>query len=214
MPSGPRVIVFAGGDPPPRSVLEVIASADYVIAADSGLDHALRLGVTVDLLVGDLDSVSLAGVAQARRIQQHPADKDATDLAIALEAAVGLGPETVVVVGGHGGRIDHLLANAALLAAPEHAALDLVWLAGTARVYAIHHRRELTGQPGDLLTLLPYGGPATGVSTSGLRWRLHGATLNPGTTRGVSNEFTAAQPLVTVSTGVLLAVHIPVGPPP
>ena len=203
------VLVFAGGDPPPRSVLAETPPPDYVIAADSGLDHAVRLGVAVDLLVGDLDSVSADAIALAASIQRHPADKDATDLAIALEAAAALDPAKVVVVGGHGGRLDHLLANAALLAAPEHARLDLVWLAGTARVYVIRDRAELNGRPGDLLTLLPYGGPATGVTTSGLRWPLHRATLPPGTTRGVSNEFSTSHPSVAVSSGVLLGVHLP-----
>jgi thiamine pyrophosphokinase len=77
------VLVFAGGDPPPRSVLAEMASPDYVIAADSGLDHAVRLGVAVDLLVGDLDSVSADAIALAASVQRHPVDKDATDLAIA-----------------------------------------------------------------------------------------------------------------------------------
>src|SRR4051794_10898103 len=114
-----RVIVVAGGDPVPPSVRSRLPDAALVIAADSGADHAASLGLSVDLVVGDLDSVSPAGLAAARdggaRVDEHPAEKDATDLELALDAAVSAGATEIVVVGGHGGRLDHLLANCMLL---------------------------------------------------------------------------------------------------
>ena len=60
----------------------------YVIAADSGMDHALALGVEVDLLVGDLDSVLPESIPLAKRVERHPWDKDVTDLELALLAAL------------------------------------------------------------------------------------------------------------------------------
>ena len=83
----------------------------------------------------------------------------------------------MIVVGGAGGRIDHFLANAALLASPEYADLDLTWLPGTAVIHVVRDRIELSGSPGDLVSLLPYGGPARGVTTDGLRWPLTKAEL-------------------------------------
>ena len=201
------VVVFAGGDPPPTSVLAGLPVGAYVIAADSGFDHARRLGVRVDLVVGDMDSISAAGLADAAEMERHPTDKGATDLAIALEAALARGFSRVVVVGGAGGRIDHFLANAALLAAPAYATLRLRWLPGSAVINVVRDRVELVGSPGDLVSLLPYGGPAGGVTTTGLRWPLTDAVLSPGTSLGVSNEFTATQATVEMSTGVLLSVQ-------
>ena len=207
------VLVFAGGDPPPTSVLEGLPDGAYVIAADSGFDHASRLGVKVDLLVGDLDSISPAGLGIAKEVEQHseierhPTDKNATDLAIALDAASRRNPATVIVVGGAGGRIDHFLANAALLTASEYAGFELTWLPGDAIIHVVRSRIELLGSPGDVVSLLPYGGPAHGVSTSGLRWALTGAVLRPGSSLGVSNEMIDTTATVELNDGVLLAVQ-------
>jgi len=201
------VVVFAGGDPPPASVLDGLPDAAYVIAADSGFDHAHRLGVKVDLLVGDLDSISPAGLGIAGEIEQHPTDKNATDLAIALDAASRRNPKAVIVVGGSGGRIDHFLANAALLTSPDYASLDLTWLPGDAVIHVVRNRIELSGSPGDVVSLLPYGGPARGVTTDGLRWPLTNAELAPGTSLGVSNQLIAARATVELIEGVLLTIQ-------
>ncbi len=71
----------------------------------------------------------------------------------------------------------------------------------------VHDRLDLDGAPGDLVTLLAVGGPATGVTTTGLRWPLLGETLTPGSTRGVSNELAAATATVSVESGALVAIH-------
>ena len=207
MRTGELIVVFAGGDPPPPSVASRIPAAAYVIAADSGLDHALALGIGVDLLVGDLDSVSPQGQVSAREVEKHPSDKNATDLALALDAALRHRPSEVLVVGGAGGRIDHFLANAALIAAPEYAALNLAWMPDQAIVHVVRTRVRLTGRPGELVSILPYGGPARGVTTQGLRWPLVEAELSPGTSLGVSNEMIDVEALVELREGVVLVVQ-------
>ena len=204
---GETIVVFAGGDPPPASVLEGLPKSPYVIAADSGFYHAHQLGFRVDLLVGDLDSISAGGLGLAGEIEQHPTDKNATDLAIALDAAARKQPSQVIVVGGAGGRIDHFLANAALLTSSAYSELELTWLPGGALIHVVRHRIELSGSPGDVVSLLPYGGPARGVSTVGLRWPLTDAELAPGTSRGVSNQMIDTTATVELDDGVLLAVQ-------
>ena len=64
----------------------------------------------------------------------------------------------------------------------------------------------LLGASGAVLTLLAVGGPATGVATSGLRWPLRAETLQPGSTRGVSNEIISGPVRVEITGGALLAV--------
>ncbi len=72
--------------------------------------------------------------------------------------------------------------------------------------------RTLRGAPGELLTLVPLGGAADGVTTDGLEYPLRGETLAPGTTRGVSNVFLETEARVTLERGVLLAIR-PQGAP-
>lgn len=199
--------MFAGGDPPLVQAGRWVPAGTFVIAADAGLDHAHRLGFDADLLVGDLDSVSLgASDRHQGEVEQYSEDKDYTDLELALEAAKRRA-STVVVVGGHGGRLDHLLANAELLADHRWAGTDLIWLAGEDLATVVRHGSVLHGKPGDLVSLVPLGGHAIGVTTAGLQWSLENATLAAGSTRGVSNRFTETTAHVTVRQGVLLAVQ-------
>ena len=65
---------------------------------------------------------------------------------------------------------------------------------------------RLAGAPGERLSLLAVGGPASGVTTTGLRWPLADDTLEPGSSRGVSNEFTGTEAAISLTSGVLLAI--------
>ena len=130
--------MFAGGDPNPPDVVADVPGDALVVAADSGAVHARRCGRAVDILVGDFDSIP-AGLlreleAGGTDVRRHPVDKDRTDLALALDAAVAAGATDLTVVGGHGGRLDHLLANALLLAAEEYAPYRIEARLGPARV--------------------------------------------------------------------------------
>jgi thiamine pyrophosphokinase len=204
-------LVFPGGDPVAASALEGLPPPDLVVAADSGVEHALALGCAVDLVVGDLDSADPGAVARAEAagavVERHPAEKDATDLELALDAAHARDVDRIIVVGGGGGRLDHFLANALVLASQKFASTRVEARISGADVVVIHSVAQLSGRVGDLCSLLPLGGPARSVRTEGLRYPLFGEDLLPGTTRGVSNEFAAPTARVVIDGGVLLAVH-------
>src|SRR5204863_9960397 len=128
----------------------------------------------------------------------------ATDLELALVAARDRAVTDIVVVGGHGGRLDHFLANALVLAAPDLAGVHVRARTGDAEITVIRDHAELDGRPGDLCSLLAVGGPAVGVRIERLRYPLHREALYPGSTRGVSNEFLASTAAVRLDAGVLL----------
>src|SRR5262245_62117744 len=169
-----EVLVFAGGDPVDARWHDALPVDAFVIAADSGLEHVRALGRHADLVVGDFDSVHPATLDAARaagsRVDQHPADKDATDLELALRAAQRHGADRVTVIGAGGGRLDHFRANLLLLAHPDWAGLTVQAYVGDAHVQVVRRAVELQGAVGSLVTLLPVGGPARGVRTAGLRW--------------------------------------------
>lgn len=207
--STPRsAIVVAGGAPVDPSLSTRLRDVEYVIAADAGLHSAERLGLSVDLLVGDLDSVDLAAVDDADlAIERHPPDKDRTDLVLALDRAATLDVERLTVVSGGGGRLDHALGNLLALASPAYADLRVDAWIGDARVTVIRGERALWASPGATVSLFAVGGPATGVTTTGLRYALDGAVLEPLSSLGVSNEFVDAAASVAVADGVLLAIQ-------
>ena len=205
------VVVVAGGEAPPSSARRAVPPGATVVAADRGVDHAHALGLEVDLVVGDFDSASDAAVAEAEeagaRLERHPEAKDATDLELALDAALELSPERVLVLAGLGRRLDHLVSALLLLGSPRYAEVEIDAIVGDAHVHVIRGERALTGEPGELVSLLPLHGPAEGIRTDGLDYPLAGEALAPGSSRGVSNRFTGDAARVTVERGILLAVR-------
>lgn len=206
------VVVVAGGPAPDPQAARAVPAGARVIAADEGLEHAVALGLEVELVVGDFDSVSPDALAAAEatgtRVERHPPEKDATDLELALDSALTLGARRVLVVAGDGqGRLDHLVAALLLLASARYESIELDAVVGRARVYVVRGERELPGEPGALVTLLAVNGPALGVTTTGLAYPLRAETLEPGSTRGVSNVFDSNRARITLEGGVLLAIE-------
>jgi thiamine pyrophosphokinase len=199
------IVVCAGG--PARAALPEVPEDALVIAADGGILEAERLGLRVDLLVGDLDSAPPDAIARAPRVERHPVDKDASDLELAMAAAVAGEARRIVVVGGDGGRLDHLLGNAFLLGSDRWAAVEIDAVLGDALIAVVRDERSIDGRVGELISLYAVGGPAHGVTTDGLRWALDDGDLLPGSSLGLSNEFSEPLATVRVREGVVLAIR-------
>ncbi len=208
-----RIVVVASGVLAPGDETW-LDGADLVFAADGGANALDRLGRRPDRLVGDLDSADPALVelleAAGTRIDRHSVDKEASDTELALRAALAEGADDVDLLGATGGdRLDHELANLLLLADPAYSGAELRAVVGATTVRAVRGGQEmaLRGGPGDLVTLLPIGGDADGVTTAGLRWPLDGAALPMGGSRGLSNVVVESGASVRLSDGVLLVVE-------
>jgi thiamine pyrophosphokinase len=210
----PVAIVFAGSRPVAPELLDRLPEDADVIAADSGLHIATRLGLHVNQLVGDLDSAEPsaveAAVASGTSVERYPAEKDATDLELAFDSAIARGARRIVLVDGGGDRLDHLLGNLLLLASPQLAGTEMEAWSANAHITVGRGGDPplaIEGAPGSFVSLLPIGGPARGIVTEGLRYPLANEELAPGTTRGVSNELVAAWGSVQLAEGTLLVVQ-------
>ncbi|MBK5289305.1 MAG: thiamine diphosphokinase [Acidimicrobiia bacterium] len=206
-----HAIVAAGGDPPDEIWLDTLPRDGLVVAADSGLAHVYALGLAPDIVVGDFDSVDPAQLDRATRdgarIERHPTDKQATDLELALDVALDAGATELTVIGLGGGRTDHHLAGLAALADPAWAPMRIIALVGTDRIHVVHHDVTVTGRVASIVTLLAVGGPARGVTTTGLRWALQDAELSATSTLGVSNEIVTSPATVSVRGGTLFLIQ-------
>ena len=202
-----RALVVAGrqtGDPPD------IGAPHLVIAADGGLDTVRRWGLRADAVVGDLDSASEDALRWARRggamIEEHPVDKDRTDLELALAHAAGR-VDSIHAVLPDGGRLDHAAINLAVLASPQWAGVDVTATIGEAHVTVVRGSRRLGGDVGDVVSLLAVGGPVLVASTSGLLYGLTEEVLSPTEGRGTSNVIVTSPAAIEVAEGVLLAIR-------
>jgi thiamine pyrophosphokinase len=207
-----RAIIFANGlVPNAKAARALVQPGDLLIAADGGLRNALELGLTPQLIIGDMDSAGSQEVARAREegavLELFPRDKDQTDLELALQHAVEARCDFIRILGGLGGRTDQALANLLLLGDPKLQGIDIRLDDGVEEAFVIRERAELHGRPGDTVSLLPLETPAEGVVTEGLRFPLKGETLLPFHTRGISNEMMGATASVSLEEGLLICIH-------
>jgi thiamine pyrophosphokinase len=195
-----------------RHISRLAATHDdvRVIAADQGWALAQRLDLAVDHLVGDLDSLDAADlrVATSRGvdIRRYPADKDDTDLALALQLAHELDAREVVVCDGGGDRGDHAVANL-LTVAGWAGRMTATLTTSTATITMVTRGRDISGEVGSPVSLLPVFGPVREITTTGLLYQLSDELLSPGSSRGVSNELVAPTARISVGSGTLLAVQ-------
>ncbi len=205
------IVVIGGGGPIPLFDLKRIDPDAPIIAVDSGLDVARSVGWVPELVVGDLDSVSADGLDWAHdhhvAIEKHRRAKDATDLELALLAALERGATRIEVLLAPGGRLDHQFANLLVLASPALASVPVVGMVGGATVTVVRSEVELWSEPGAQLSLFVVGADALGVNTTGLRYPLNDAVIPATTTLGVSNEFIDSMATVSVREGVVLAIE-------
>ena len=214
----PRIVIFANGEIPNlETARALLQPGDYLIAADGGANHLLKMGILPEIVIGDLDSVdenTLFELTSAEvDIEQYSEDKDETDIELALHYAAELQPSSILIIGALGGRLDQTLANLSILTDPTLPAIDIrlddgVEEAAFCRASAAKGGQvEVQGRSGDTVSLLPWNGPVEGVTTEGLQWSLYGETLFASKSRGISNVMLGESASVKVEKGLLLVVH-------
>ncbi len=226
-----RAIIFVNGDlPNPDAARKLLRDDDFVIAADGGTRHALNLGLLPSVVIGDLDSLDSASPLAGLRnlqisgepsqsletlqsalqnvdIRQYPADKDETDLELALLHARECGFDEIMLIGALGGRIDQMLGNLSLLSDPAWDGIDARMDDGVEEVFFARNQAQIHGRIGEIVSLIPWHGDVTIRRTEGLRWSLQNEKLIAHQTRGISNELTAETAQVEIDDGLLLIIH-------
>ncbi len=201
------LILANGAAPEAVHAARAALRADLIIATDGAANTAISLGITPHIVCGDFDSLNVEETQKRLPITEFLStpDQNYGDMEKALEIAEKLGVKSVTILGAAGGRIDHTLANFALLLS-WHKRLDITIEEGAGQVRALSGKLDepfiyrFAAHPGDTLSLIA-ASPST-VSISGVRWPLEQFHLLPGT-RAVSNEVTSEEVQATVLDGEL-----------
>lgn len=206
-----RIIIFANGDLPNlEKARALLRDDDFIIAADGGTRHAIALGKTPNVIIGDLDSATFdlrPLTEKGTKVIRFSHDKNETDLELAIAHALSLNPEQVLILAALGGRLDQTLGNIALISDSQLVTRNLCLDDGIEEVFFCHDQCEIHGAVGDLVSLIPWQGEVTGVRTTDLKWPLRDETLFPNKTRGISNEMLGDTAAVQIRSGLLLIVH-------
>lgn len=206
-PKWDRCLIIGHGEDVPDNPPKVDGST-LIIAADGGLIRARQWGLVPHWLLGDFDSLDPGSSCElpADRIIAYPAEKDQTDLELAVDFALGLGVREIVMTGVWGGRIDHSLGNIEILCklAGKHVKAQMI--TSSADLYLVDRSLRLELPIGTPVSLLPLTSKVTGVTTSGLYYALQNAVIKKGSTKTISNYTVSSCMELRCETGVLLAI--------
>ena len=208
------VVIYLGGDGPVEAP-KIKGKVSAVIAADSGLELADSHGIMVNLIIGDFDSADpeiVEKYVSAGSIKEEfPTEKEVTDFELALLAAKDYEAENLIIIGGAGQRLDHLLGNISVLAGEQTSRWIVDAHFGDVNISICRpgQPRNITSKFGECISLIPVGGHVEGVSTSGLKWKLDEDSFNTNFARGISNESTDENISVDVKSGSLAILHGP-----
>jgi thiamine pyrophosphokinase len=200
------VVITGGKGPEKRYVESWLEEAAQVVSADSGFDRAYEWGVQPDYVVGDMDSLANREVLTSYpqdRIVQMPHEKDYTDTEIGLQLLEEKGCHERVIMGGGGGRLDHLLG---LLALFDRDPAPRAWITHREEVLLIDDYFERSGLHGQRLSFFPVGTRRCRMASCGLKWPLDPLEWVRGDV-GISNEATDDRVSVTMREGALIMVR-------
>ena len=210
-----RAVIFANGVLNNiQDIHDIILPDDLIIAADGGTTHCRALNIIPSIIVGDLDSIKPDYLSSLQKsdteIISYPVNKDQTDLDLAIRKAIEMGYDEILVLGALGARWDMTIANLLLPALSEFSKVAIRLIDGHQEIILLKGRGELTfkDKKGDMLSLIPLGQDAYGVTLRGLEYPLKDDVLRFGATRGISNVFVEDTASVYLDKGLLLCIHI------
>jgi len=199
-----KCCIFGAGDY--HGELRDLARDAFVIAADGGLAHTEAYGIVPNLAVGDFDS--LGALPNGVETLRFPVMKDDTDMALAVNEGLARGCNAFFLFGGMGGRLDHTLANMALLLSLAQKGISayLVGKEGVVTCLCGGDCLEFSQTCEGILSVFAASEVCKGVSIQGLLYSLENGTLMQDKALGVSNHFTGQSASVSVEKGSLFLV--------
>lgn len=175
---------------------------DFIICADGGYNHAVKMGIVPNVLLGDFDSArNFENVSD--RIE-YPVRKDFTDGEIAVMYAVNHGYDDILMIGMTGSRLDHSLADIMLLTKCKNGVLA----DDNNEVYLLRDRLRINGHKGQTVSIIPIAGDACGLTTEGLEYPLKDEDLRFAQSRGVSNVMLHDTCEITIKSGIALVIKV------
>lgn len=207
-----RFIVMANGKYGDLSFYkQYLTGHETILCADGGANHAYRMGVVPEIIIGDMDSI-LPEVKEyfAKRkvtFKKFPRRKDFTDTQLVLTKAAEMGASEIILLGTLGRRLDHTLSN--LYGGIEMAqrGIKISHLSPRLAVYLVNKEIEIVGRAGDLVSVLSLTEQAHGVTVQGFDYPLDHVVLEQKVPYAISNVLSGNRGMISVDEGVLAIFH-------
>ena len=208
-----EVVVVANGEIININFLKyVIKNSDHIICADGAAKYLMDLNIYPDLLIGDLDSINEKTLKWAEKnnikIQRFPVKKDMTDTELAVESALKQNPNKITIIGAIGSRLDHSLGNIMLLYKIHKLGIDAAVVNEINYITIVSDVLKMKCRIGEIISIIPVGGDARGVTLEGLKYPLNDHNIKMGSSLGISNKSVSEEIIISVKDGILLVVKI------
>ena len=186
-----RTIIFSSAEISDYGYLEKFDFGNsLIICADAGYNHAKRLGLVPDIILGDNDSYADTLPESVEHIL-YPPEKDKTDTNIAVDYAIDRGADEIILIGGLGGRIDQEYSHFCLMKYALSRGVRLKMIDDVNEIWM--ESKPFSLKKSDCrkkyVSFFPYGGTVENFSVKGLKYEADGMTLSPGLVQASSNEF-------------------------
>lgn len=209
--SNQKILIITGGFIDEEFLKFLVNKEKYsmIIVADRGLLAADSLGLSVDYILGDFDSVPLEILSKYRKkpipIESFPSMKDKTDTQIAFEVALEHRPSRIDLVGATGSRMDHTISNMGLLMLALNLGISAMILDANNKIYLKRDSFTIkkVNQHGDFISFLSFSHQVKGLKLHGFKYPLRGVTLMAGSSLGISNELQEEEGRVEFQEGIL-----------
>ena len=207
-----KVLILTGGDFDPVFASSYIKEwkPDKIIAADKGLAQAEKLSIQPDIILGDFDSCD-------KKVMDHfsteekmifPCEKDDTDTGLAMQEAIKIGADKILMLGATGTRLDHVLGNIGQLVFAHKRGIQAQMVDSHNRITVLPHQFciKKEEQFGTYVSLIPFY-EAEGVTLRGFKYLLNNDTLVFHKTRAISNELQETEGIIEYHSGLLLMIE-------
>lgn len=191
----------------------IISSDDYIICADGGAKHLIRMDIIPNVIIGDLDSINEEDkkefIEKKVEFQKFPPNKNATDTELALDFALSHNPSEIILIGSLGSRMDHSIANVTLLKKILDSNIKGKIINENNEIYIMNTKNNemlLSGENDEYLSLIPLCNKVKGITLEGFKYPLYDAEICMGSSIGVSNEFANKQATIKIREGLLLVI--------
>ena len=206
-----KCVILANGDyGDVKSCKWLLNEADIILCADGGANYAYEMGVIPAYIVGDMDSILPQVIdyynEQGVEFRRYPQRKDFTDTQLILNLAEEIEADEIIFLGSLGKRLDHTLSN--IYCGAELALKGKkVWHTVNYSAYLVNKKITISGEAGDIVSVLVLTDQAQGVYEEGFEYPLKNVTLEKWNPYAISNMLAENEGVIKVREGLLLVIH-------
>jgi len=204
-----KCIILANGKPPRKSVIRFFQKNgfDTIICADGGADSALRLSLTPDFIIGDLDSISKEAIKKFKKtskILEYKRQND-TDVEKCLKFAINNKYDEALLIGVTGNRLDHTICNLGIVL-KFFSEIELSLLAENSYLKPYTGDVRLNTQKGEIISLYGFD-KKTKITSRGLKYPLKNISLPFGEKESTSNVSTSKSIQLKIRNGIIFIIR-------